>query len=236
MLNFKFPSRLLKELVFPQICGVCLKNKSNPIGICKECQSNMLNIPPPNCVGCGGTLDGIIDLCQECLQNPRPWGKAYAVYTFKGLPREIILRLKYGGDILCARILGQIILAKWPCSTFFNQYDLIVPVPLHWFKKMRRGYNQSELIAREMSELYSIKYMNLLSRIKWTQSQTSLSRRQRRKNLKRAFQVKQKINLINKSILLIDDVLTTGSTLAACTNKLIAAGCDRVDVLTIARG
>ncbi len=236
MLNITIPGNLLKELVFPNICGVCLKNKPIHIGICKECRSNMPTIPQPACVGCGGTLDSIIDLCQECLHNPRPWGKAYAVYAFSGFPRQIILRLKYGGDIACAKILAQVIFTQWPSSTFSHHYDLIVPVPLHWFKKMQRGFNQSELIASEMSELYHIKYMNLLSRIKWTRSQTSLSRRKRRQNLKRAFLVKQTINLAGKSVLLIDDVLTTGSTLTACAQKLIAAGCGRVDVLTIARG
>ncbi len=236
MFDFNFPNKLIKELIFPSICGVCLKNKPNHIGICEECHSNMLEIPPPNCVGCGGALDGVIDLCQECLHNPRPWEKAYSLYEFKSLPRQTILGLKYGGNILYANILSKLIVAKWPASKFVDHYDFIAPVPLHWFKKMQRGYNQSELIARELSELYCLTYLNALSRIKWTQSQTSLTRRKRRKNLKQAFEVKQSINLTSKSVLLIDDVLTTGSTLAACTDKLIAAGCDYVGVLTIARG
>ena len=118
----------------------------------------------------------------------------------------------------------------------FQRHTYIVPVPLHWLKKLIRGYNQSALIAKRLSKLIGIPYLDPLCRSRWTRSQTKLTRTKRKQNLKNVFKLKNGIDLESKSIILVDDVFTTGSTMAACTLELLNAGANHVDILALARG
>jgi len=130
-----------------------------------------------------------------------------------------------------ARLMFQAIEAEW-----WPQLDAIVPVPLHRDRARQRGYNQAELLAYELSLLSSCPMQLLLERQQPTPAQTGLSRRQRRLNMQKAFRLAPEAwhRVQQKRILLVDDVLTTGSTLDACARTLRRAGCREVRVVTVA--
>jgi ComF family protein len=116
-----------------------------------------------------------------------------------------------------------------------DRYDFIVPVPLHWQRRWRRGFNQAELLAQEISKHRRIPILNALRRVKSTPNQAGLTSAGRRKNIAGAFQSRKGIDLTGKRILLIDDVFTTGATASACGRALKKAGAGNVSLLTLAR-
>jgi ComF family protein len=227
----------MRSMVYPDICVICLKNLPAPSSaICQSCRVSLSFIPSPGCRGCGGMLDTALDQCGECLRIPRPWGRGYSIFNFDGIARQLVHRFKYHGDVALVRLWSAEMNTVLSSQANAGAYDIITAVPLHWLKKMRRGFNQAEMIAHEISPLLGIKVLPLLKRRKWTRPQASLNLTQRQANLKNAFAVKADAPVKDARILLIDDVFTTGSTLTACTNVLLTAGAGSVDVLTIARG
>ena len=228
----------VNNVFFPYICPICKKNHpEKDHGICKSCDANLNYIQSPFCRECGGTVDGVLDVCGECLDNPRPWNIATSIFEFNGLGRHIVHQYKYSGNVALTRFLAHAMYSVGMNSSCERGYDLIVPVPLHWLKRLSRGYNQTELLAKELSRLAQIPACDILRRHKWTQSQARLNRKMRKKNLKNAFTVKNsKAKIVKNSVLLLDDVFTTGSTLTECAQVLLAAGSESVDVLTLAKG
>lgn len=149
---------------------------------------------------------------------------------FSGPVRESILRLKYHGEYSRASWHGQALAALY--SELGWQVDRIVPVPLHRKARRRRGYNQSEKLARAMSSTLDVKLDELLERRRDTPSQTRLKGDERRTNVSGAFGVRGDVSGLR--ILLVDDVVTTGSTLVSCASALVEAGAGEVRALTIA--
>ena len=209
----------------------------NKHGICNSCHGKLTYLRPPFCRGCGGTVDGVLDICRECVNSLRPWRKAYSVFEFDGLVRTMIHKFKYHGNVALCRFFMHVVYSQLMKAKDKQNYQLIVPVPLHWFKKLTRGYNQTELLACELSKITGIPYFNMLNRNKWTKPQARLDRLRRRKNLKNAFIIKKNgIKSQKKFILLIDDVFTTGSTLEECTKTLLSSGVEFIDIITLAKG
>ena len=128
------------------------------------------------------------------------------------------------------RPLGELLAAALPRD---ERFDGVVPVPLHWRRRWQRGFNQSELLARAIARSRGVPLMAALRRVRHTATQTGLSNTSRRRNVAGAFQVR--LPVAGKRILLIDDVMTTGSTVAACAAALRRAGALRIVVLTVAR-
>ena len=116
-----------------------------------------------------------------------------------------------------------------------QRFDVIVPMPLHWRKRLQRGFNQAELLGRQVSNRTGIPLVNALKRRKRTDPQAGLTRAQRRTNVAGAFEVRRPADVQGRHVLLIDDVLTTGATASACSAVLKRAGASRVTVLTLAR-
>ena len=220
------------------MCPICQTNLPDEVyGICESCHGKLSYLQPPFCQGCGGTVDGILDICSVCVNNPRPWRKAFSIFNFDGLVRDVVHRFKYNGNVALAPFLVKMIYSQMMAANDEQSYQKIVPVPLHWFKEFSRGYNQAELIAIELSRVTRIPYDNLLKRNKWTKPQARLDRRRRKKNLKNAFTLKKRIKKVPRSaFLLIDDVFTTGSTLEESAKILLSTGVEAIDVLTIAKG
>lgn len=223
------------SLLFPDICPICRRHAPSPDHrACAACLDALPLPPERRCPDCGGAIDGIIAVCSECLRTPRPWRHALTCYPFAGLARELIHRFKYLGDIALAPPLGHaahdVLLEHHP----HEPPEIVTGVPLHWFRQLRRGYNQSELLALEIAERTGIPHRRLLRRRRHTRSQTGLSLKERRRNLRHAFTARPETE--GMRVLLVDDVFTTGSTLEACTASLLQAGAAAVDILTIARG
>jgi ComF family protein len=185
--------------------------------VCHACGRD---IPPES----GGLCEGCKKTLVRCapLQAAQPLDGLYAAFSFEGSVREMIHRLKYdGGLYLAPWFADQITLPE------FWQIDCIVPVPLHKRREHSRGYNQSAVLGAALAKKYGIPMTpELLVRVKNTPTQTNLSRTQRRKNIRGAFRAGGRP--AGKSILLIDDVMTTGTTLSACAQTLKRAGANRV--------
>ena len=215
-------------------CVYCGQRMPDKFGFCQECYALIPFIKEPRCHGCGAENDGIFDMCGKCLkEEKRIWCRAVAIMRMEGTGREMIHRLKYGKETAIARALGNITAEVW--RDLIVEADIIVPIPLHWIRQSLRGYNQSELFARILSAEINIPCKNLLKRIKMTSKQASLNREQRKKNLIRAFSVKKEAICRNRTILLLDDVMTTGATLSSAASALLDAGAKNVKVLVLAR-
>ncbi len=172
--------------------------------------------------------------CALCRSGLRGFDAAYCFGAYEGVLRELIHLYKYGKVRTLAEALGGLMAQALPRDEAF---DAVVPVPLYWRRRWQRGFNQAELLARVQSRRTGIPILKALRRVRATPNQAGLSNSERRRNMTQAFRCggRGEKPLAGKRILLIDDVLTTGSTAAACALALKRAGARRVAILTVAR-
>lgn len=225
--------------LFPPRCFTCGQMVGEHGSLCGECWSGVDFISAPLCHRCGIPFEldvGEEGECMPCLQNPPPFTTARAVFRYEGESRRLITGYKYYD-----RTLATPMFARWLARAGAVQLaaaDVVVPVPLHPWRLVRRRYNQSALLARELGRLCGkATLVDALKRTRHTTPQAGLTREQRLENVKDAFAVspKRAAQLTAKSVVLVDDVLTTGATLNACTQALLDAGAREVYVLVLAR-
>ncbi|MFN5331640.1 MAG: ComF family protein [Bacteroidota bacterium] len=219
------------DLIFPRLCPLCRRA--------------LFDFEPCLCTICQGTLPRANfhlraednELTSK-LRGLYPVHRAMAFlrFTKKGNSQALLHLLKYKNKPELAEDLGRLYGLSLTRSGYLNQWDIIVPVPLHALKKQRRGYNQSEQFALGLSRSLGIPAEELLLRIKNTPTQTRKSRLERQSNVDEVFALKSGKKVTGKRVLLVDDVLTTGATLGACARVLWADGANLVDLATIAAG
>jgi ComF family protein len=219
------------DLIFPRLCPLCRRA--------------LFDFEPCLCTICQGTLPRANfhlraednELTSK-LRGLYPVHRAMAFlrFTKKGNSQALLHLLKYKNKPELAEDLGRLYGLSLTRSGYLNQWDIIVPVPLHALKKQRRGYNQSEQFALGLSRSLGIPAEELLLRIKNTPTQTRKSRLERQSNVDEVFALKSEKRVTGKRVLLVDDVLTTGATLGACARVLWADGANLVDLATIAAG
>ncbi len=189
-----------------------------------------------SCQLCGGHQNNVTQICDQCLKHPPKWDQALSVYEFKDKARELILRFKYSKHLYLTEFLSQE-LQKHYKEQLSDSPDIITFVPMHPLKKLFRGYNQAEILAEELAKSFpESAFKKLLKRKKYGKAQASKIRSERLRSSKNLFSINRGEILKGKSILLIDDILTTGATLNACAFELKKAQAERVTVLTLARG
>lgn len=171
-------------------------------------------------------------LCALCRNGLRGFDAAYCFGSYEGILREWIHLYKYARVKTMAQPLGDLLAEAVPPE---EPFDAIVPVPLHWLRRWHRGFNQSELLARGLARRLRIPMLSALRRTRSTGIQAGLSNTARRRNVARAFRCRHTRAVAGKRVLLIDDVMTTGSTAAACALALKRAGAARVVLATVAR-
>lgn len=206
------------------MCPACLA-KPEPLlaeFFCVSCRTPFRNHFPLD-------TDGRCSLCRHGVQA---FDAAYCFGAYEGALRELIHLYKYGRVRTLAAPLGALLAAGVPRD---ERFDLIVPVPLHWRRQWRRGFNQSELLAREIGRRSGVEVRALLRRTRATRAQAGLSHSGRRENVRTAFRLRRRTSLDGLRVLLVDDVLTTGSTASACARVLKRAGARRIAVVTVAR-
>lgn len=190
-----------------------------------------------NCERCGKYLDSGQKLCEDCRQNPPEFEIARAVGPYEEPFRISTKVFKFMGRKYLAHKMGLMMAEKVKAEPGFGKIDLIVPVPISPNSFLVRGFNQTDLLARHIGKELGVKVdNNVIFRVKDTPSQTELSKEERQKNLLQAFEVRDEKKVLNKNILLVDDVYTTGSTGRECTRVLLNAGADRVCIITWATG
>lgn len=227
------------DTLFPPRCFTCGQMVGEHGSLCGECWGEVDFISAPMCHRCGIPFEldvGAEGECMPCLQNPPPFATARAVFRYEGDSRRLITSYKYYD-----RTLATPMFARWLARAGADQLaemDVIVPVPLHPWRLVQRRYNQSALLAQALGKLCGKAVLaDGLKRSRYTTPQAGLTREQRQENVKDAFAVspKRAAQLTGKSIMLVDDVLTTGATLNACTQVLLKTGARSVSILTLAR-
>jgi len=217
------------DLLFPPSCGGCGK-----LGVrwCKECQYKLEPVPLPICEICG-TPQNLCGVCKNC-QTTRP--AFYALRScavFKEPVRPALIKLKYRHEFGLGEALA------WNVGTYLDklgwQADALIPVPLSKQRFAERGYNQVDLIAHPLAHLIGLQYLpGALHRVRHTASQVGLSGRERRKNVLGAFQADAKL-VLGKTLILLDDITTTGATISSASRSLLDAGAKKVYALTFAK-
>lgn len=221
---------LILDLLFPKYCVGCKKIGSY---LCPNCEEKLELISVQNCPVCGHkSLTGIT---HPSCKNKNSLDGATSIFNYKFPIKEAIHQIKYRFVKDQIQLFTSLVLKYLPQS--FPNFDLIIPIPLHPKKLKERGFNQSEEIAKILSQNLTIPFLaNTLVRTKYTKPQFNLKSQERLENIKNAFAVKNPQKLINKKILLIDDVATTYSTLNEAANILKKSGAAFIWSLTLAHG
>lgn len=223
------------DVVFPPACARCGR-----VGflLCAECRVQMTRSPELICSVCGRFLDATNtspagSLCRECVTHPPMLVQMRAPLRYQEPTSDVIHRFKYEGYFALAEPLAGLMVEGWP--RWAHAPDLIQPVPLHSSRRRRRGYNQSELLARPLGLAMGIPVdATSLRRTRPTVPQVGLGPDERRDNVRGAFQV-DPTAVDGRHILLVDDVLTTGATMSAAAEALLAAGALSVAAYCLAR-
>lgn len=233
---------LILDILFPQTrCAICRRpgryGTRNPW--CPDCTDNMekLRCQLPICDKCGKYIESESGLCSDCKERLPSFEICRAAGPYSDPYRIAIKVLKFIGRKNLAYRMGCMMAKVVKEEKRFWPIDLVVPVPASQGSLKQRGFSQTELLARQLAKKLKLKVgLNLLVRVKETPAQRELTREEREKNLLSAFDIKDRKKIQDKSILLVDDVYTTGSTIRECTRILLEAGAARVSVITWATG
>lgn len=229
----------LLNFFFPLTCASCgrLLPAESVNCLCSECWMKMEFISPHFCQSCGQVLPDGGRLCFLCRKNTYHFEYVRAVCKYNETIKKAIYKFKYQKQNFLYKYLGKLLV------DYLNEEketgdktDLIIPVPLHWFRYYKRGFNQSGLLAKKLAENLSKPVMvQNLRRIRGTKPQYNLSLEMRKENIVGAFIVKNKESIKNKNILLVDDICTTTITLNECARVLKKAGANKIYCLVLAR-
>ena len=226
--------------ILPPRCLKCGKILPEDTGLCQSCLDSFNFISGAYCKKCGFPLDNAENnrslLCGSCLSHKRsPFRLSRSACVYDEASKPLILDFKFRDKTDNAGILARMMLVAGR-DIWEKGVDAMIPVPLHYTRLLKRRFNQSALLAREINKLNGVPYdFESLVRRRKTRPQVEFSGHERVKNVKGAFVVKNPARVSGKRILLLDDVMTTGSTLKECALALKQAGAKSVDTLTIAR-
>jgi ComF family protein len=226
------------DLIFPARCPICL-HRTDRVGVCSDCENAIVPAVSPLCPICGECFAGAgpDHRCARCLQRRRHFGRARACALYRAGQTSPLIdalhRFKYGRDVTLAGPLGAYLTRHAP---FPIDHDVVLPVPLHLERLRWRGFNQSLLLADAVARAARRPLRRMaLEKQRATPPQVGLDEAARRHNVRGAFVARQPAAVRGRTVLLIDDVMTTGATVDECARTLRRAGARRVDVLVLAR-
>lgn len=234
------------NLIFPTPCQICRRplDLGRVSVLCGRCWSGLERMPAEGCSRCGWPFPGAagsrgteIPLCQRCreVQDHFRVARAALRYRDEGIARGAILLAKHGGQIPLLHHLAGLLAEDAPHRIRLQEWDGLIPVPLHWTRRWRRGFNQAAVLARAVGRRHDLPVLRgCLCRVRATPLQQG-DAEARRKNVREAFAVRRADRIAGRRWLLVDDVFTTGATADACARELLRAGAADVGVLTLAR-
>jgi competence protein ComFC len=226
-------------LLYPPTCVHCDAPLASGEYLCADCSDLAERVAAPFCATCSEPFSGEIDgafSCPNCRLRHFAFECAVSAYRGRGLVRDLILRFKYRQEYYLRRLLGTWLAAALDDERIRHRpADAIVPVPLHPRRQRERGFNQAAALGLCLSRESGLPVWPALRRVRFTETQTHLSRAQRLRNLRGAFAAVPRWSVAGAHLLLIDDVFTTGATVDECARVLRQAGAASVRVVTVAR-
>ena len=231
--------RAIGSLFYPPTCEGCGASVGPDEYLCEECRSRAPRIVAPFCAKCCEPFSGAISgpfACSNCADQTLHFEAAVAGYRARGIVRRLIHEFKYRNRFYLRHVIGEWIGAVLEDPRMDpGGFDLIVPVPLHPAKQRERGFNQAAVLAQTLSRRTLLPVGQALKRVRYTKTQTAFDRAERMQNLRHAFRLRPREDVQGLRVLLVDDVLTTGSTLSECARVLKNAGASSVYAATAAR-
>lgn len=206
------------NLIFPNVCGIC--DKISKEDLCKKCEIELKNIAKIK-----------ID-----KYNDKNFKKHLYIFKYEGIIKERLIKFKFREKAYVYKAFVNFLIKNEKVCRFLKSYDIIIPVPIHYNRKVTRGYNQSALIANELAKKLSIKYEEkvLLKKVN-NKPQSTKNKEDRVENVIGVYYTQNEEQIYNKKILLLDDIYTTGSTVNECSKILRQAGAKSIGILTIAK-
>lgn len=230
--------RVVLDAALPPLCPACRKPVADDGGLCPGCWSQLSFITPPYCerLGIPFAYDpGPGVLSMQAIADPPAYERARAAVRYDDIARTLVHALKYGDRLDLAPTLGRWMVQAG--GALLAEADALVPVPLHWRRLWTRRFNQSAALAEVIAARVKLPVAHALARVKATRQQVGLTASERTLNVQGAFRVPEaaRTDVKGRRLVIVDDVLTSGATIDACSRALLRAGAGAVDVLVFAR-
>lgn len=212
---------MVLNYIYTPICGICEKDNSN--FLCEKCFKEYIKKEIANI---------------EINDDPNMFfDEKIHLFEYKEEIRNKIIDYKFNGKVYLYKTFSEFFVKNQKINVFFEKYDIIIAVPMHKKKERLRGYNQSAIIAKEIAKISKkIKYENdILLKIVNNKVQSTLTKRERKMNVKNVYKVSEEQKIINKNIIIFDDIYTTGNTVNECARVLKESGANKIGILTIAK-
>ena len=217
---------------WPATCKLCGCRSDRTTDACSQCLQHLPRTQH-GCDRCGLVLPHSVELCGACTRKPPAFDHTFAGFVYHQPIAGLIQRFKFSGDLAAGRVLADMLATELQASQI-DWPERMIPVPLHRTRQWRRGFNQAELICRDLKTKLGVEWLAALKRQRDTRTQSDLPARQRAGNVRGAFSLHRQLDGV-QHVALVDDVMTTGTTLNECARMLKKAGVKRVDVWVIAR-
>jgi len=231
------------DFIYPRRCPIC-GDIAIPRGelACEECRSVLKAISEPRCKKCSKPIENEEkEYCLDCETKKHHYTKGFALWIYDSVMKKSLADFKFHGRQEYAAFYAEEFIKYYEQSFKQLALDVLVPIPIHKQKQLERGYNQAEILAKELGKKLNITVLSrLLQRDKNTLPQNKLNNKERLRNLEKAFSISQKeleaYSMPIKKVMLVDDIYTTGSTMEACTNILLKSGVEEVYFFSVCIG
>jgi len=227
------------NLIYPLHCAYCKKrlNPLDSLGVCPLCIAKIKKNPKPYCVSCGRSVVRSPDLCPECRKARFSFKTAHSACIHEGILKELIHLFKYKGRLNLSNLLSGLMIDFIKENDYLlSGVDAVTFVPIQRRRIIKRGFNQSGILARDITKAFGLPLLDILKKVRKTKPQNELSRDDRLNNLNGAIRVNSRGRINGLKILLIDDVMATGATLDESAKALLSGGAKEVRCLTLSRG
>ncbi len=229
------------ELLYPPACTLCgelCSHAADSVALCDACRPKLVDARPA-CPRCAGPLPGTGDIllsCPNCARRPARFDAVVRLGRYEQTLRDAVLRTKHQHEEPLMVALGRLLVAQRGSEIAALRPTCIVPIPMHWSRRLWRGVNSPEVVAGVLAKTLSVPIRpRLLRRTRRTQPQAHLTPWQRQQNLRRAFRARSSKNLADARVLLVDDIMTTGATANEAAKTLRRGGAEFVAVAVLAR-